>query len=342
MLHTFSCQACEIADCNFDNLKKYGFIEDKQINNEVLVFESIPLSRGAAQTNTNYLDAYGKQGGVYYAEFRGVPRGAIFTLRFTNGKGDLQIAIPHTGSYFVHIFNEPLVSVTSNEKNLTGTLDVGYYGQGGVAGDFCAIRKIAIGNQDYFQYGCALESGNIISNYLEDRKFKAGYFYILRAGMRYSNTTLYVSSNPNDNKYYEDANLEVEFQNIESECIYPLKDTNGTIIAYLDGYSKTRSMTPPEYWIKIQVRGSKEIELINLRGYDQYDFPPCYVDYLEISSGIKLECHYMEQELIYTVEEDKEHVAALRKEWISSGAPREGALYKDLIAAIEAELKKQQ
>ena len=134
----------------------------RTINNEVLIFESIDFATSAdrvsaIQYSIDYLQDYKSKGGVYFAEFRDVTPGSVFSLKFLNGRGDITVQIPYNGSYYVNIFDDPLVSVilksvpTATTK-MTGMLDVGYYGVATV-GDFSDIRKVAIKDENYTQYG---------------------------------------------------------------------------------------------------------------------------------------------------------------------------------------------
>ena len=354
MLHTFSSQACEIADYNFENLMKYGFIEDKCINNEVLVFETIDFKGSAqkaqvAQYSINYIQGYE----VYFAEFRDMTPGAIFTLKFLNGKGDLTIQIPYNGGYFVNIFNTPLVSVVLKSlpagEALTGYLDIGYYSTTGV-GDFGDVRKVVIGDQSYTQYGRCdgpknteynkyYDSGNNTIDALEDRKFKTGYFYYLAAETRYSQSVLYESNG----KYYDDRSMEassiVEVKDLNPQYIYTIKNpATDEVIHYIDGNTQA-TMSYPSYVIQIQLNNSDKLETINLGNYDsagRYILPALStIKKLMVGSGVWIECVYQEKEYIYAVEEDNEVVVQARQKWLANGAQRPSEDYDALLAALD-------
>ena len=349
MLHTFQGSACEIADYNFENLIKYGFIEEKTINNEVLVFESIDFAKsaykaGVARYSVNYLESW--DNGVYFAEFRDTTPGAIFAIKFLNGRGDLTIQIPHNGHYTINIFNDPLMSVTlkslpEDVVKIEGLLDIGYYSTSTV-GDFGDVRKVAICDQPYTQYGsCDIDtpgkhpqyysSSNNTIDALDDIKFKTGYFYYLKAETRNSEQTLYYS----DGKYYDNADLEevgvVTAEDLIPSHIYPIKDpVSNKILCYMDG-NTSRLFSYPNYSISIQLEDSDKLETIKLGTYDsagRYVLPALSkVKRLMIGSGVWLECMYQEKEYIYCVEEDDPEIKAAHDAWLATGTNRADTSY---------------
>lgn len=362
MLHTFSSTAYEIADCTFENLIKYGFVEEKTINNEILIFESVNFKASAANNqvamyNADYLDSYKANGGVYYAEFKDATPGAVFTLKFLHGRGDLTIQIPYNGTYTVNIFDEPLVSVRLNSipeeaPYLYGSLDVGYYGTTTVK-DFGDIRKVAISDENYVQYGrCDYQgvsqhkqyydvSNNTI-NALDDIKFKAGYFYYLKAETRYSKEVLYVS----DGKYYDNPALEPtglkQLSELDLRFIYTVKDPDsGAIKYYLDGNTK-QTMNYPTYTIQIQLNNSDKLETIQLGNYDSagsYVLPAMSsIKQLIVGSGVWIECVYQQKEYIYCVEEDNPSLRSMYEQWVQNGSDRSTALYDSYITALKTVL----
>jgi hypothetical protein len=44
MIHTFNATAYEIAENNFTNLVKYGFIQDIKIDNKIMIHSSLDLT----------------------------------------------------------------------------------------------------------------------------------------------------------------------------------------------------------------------------------------------------------------------------------------------------------
>ena len=202
MLHTFNSIAYEIAEFNFDNLIKYGFVENHTIDNKVMSLASIPLTGTNYRTQQNYLSNF--RDGVWQAEFIGVEPGTLFHLKFLNGLGTVPVRIPSNGYYKVNIFTAPLMSIqcVSVPEHYTapkGIIDVGYYTTSSV-GDFGPVRKISITDQYYQQIG-----HQNLTNIIESRsdiKNKIGHIYMLKVETREDETVFFY-----DKKFYRGRNI---------------------------------------------------------------------------------------------------------------------------------------
>lgn len=202
MLHTFNSTAYEIAEFNFDNLIKYGFVENHTIDNKVMSLASIPLTGTNYRTQQNYLSNF--RDGVWQAEFIGVEPGTLFHLKFLNGLGTVPVRIPSNGYYKVNIFTAPLMSIqcVSVPEHYTapkGIIDVGYYTTSSV-GDFGPVRKISITDQYYQQIG-----HQNLTNIIESRsdiKNKIGHIYVLKVETREDETVFFY-----DRKFYRGRNI---------------------------------------------------------------------------------------------------------------------------------------
>lgn len=264
MLHTFNSTAYEIAEFNFDNLIKYGFVENHTIDNKVMSLASIPLTGTNYRTQQNYLSNF--RDGVWQAEFIGVEPGTLFHLKFLNGLGTIPVRIPSNGYYKVNIFTAPLMSIqcVSVPEHYTapkGIIDVGYYTTSSV-GDFGPVRKISITDQYYQQIG-----HQNLTNIIESRsdiKNKIGHIYMLKVETREDETVFFY-----DRKFYRGRNIVGNSWKYDDE-ITKFADTK---LYYV--INESSSDYHPEWWFKGDFNGAeppmyKKNEV--LPAYPSYDF----------------------------------------------------------------------
>lgn len=246
MIHTFSSTAYEIAEFNFDNLIKYGFVENHTIDNRVMVLASIPLTGTNYRTQQNYLSNF--KDGVWQAEFIGVEPGTVFHLKFLNGNGTVPIRIPSNGYYKVNIFTAPLmtiqcVSVPEHYTAPKGLIDVGYYTTASI-GDFGPIRKISITDQYYQQIGHK-NLTNIIDS-LTNVKNKVGHIYVLKVETREDETVFYY-----DNRFWRGRNINGSSWEYDDE----ITNFAATKLYYVINESSVDHQ--PEWWFRGDFEGVK-------------------------------------------------------------------------------------
>ena len=264
MLHTFNSTAYEIAEFNFDNLIKYGFVENHTIDNKVMSLASIPLTGTNYRTQQNYLSNF--RDGVWQAEFIGVEPGTLFHLKFLNGLGTVPVRIPSNGYYKVNIFTAPLMSIqcVSVPEHYTapkGIIDVGYYTTASV-GDFGPVRKISITDQYYQQIG-----HQNLTNIIESRsdiKNKIGHIYMLKVETREDETVFFY-----DRKFYRGRNIVGNSWKYDDEVI-KFADTK---LYYV--INESSGDYHPEWWFKGDFDGTeppmyKKNEV--LPAYPSYNF----------------------------------------------------------------------
>jgi hypothetical protein len=106
MLHTFNCTANEIAEYNFENLNKYGFITIPKFENREMKIGSLKLKDMFKASDTFTLTP-----GAYLASFSNqFQDDLVLELLFADGKDNVSLNITNpTGHYNVKISNSPLV-----------------------------------------------------------------------------------------------------------------------------------------------------------------------------------------------------------------------------------------
>lgn len=334
MLHTFQSTVYEMAEYTFQNLMKYGFIENHIIDNRILAVESINLNLKEFPYY-NLLQLY--PNGVKWAEFRNVPPGTIFNLQFLNGNGAVPIRIPTNGFYKVNIYNEPLmsiqlVSVPEQYKQLSGRIDVGYYTQGVEVGDFSHIRKISIAD---IPSGTYFGGSNVdIVAQIEDIKYKMGRAYKIQIETR-PIANVYAKNN----KYYYD-DLYQDPVTIAPHYIYKILNQN----KWLDGNSKAISNKTPDFSFTIQIGDDFERESIDLGSYDDAGSYMLHnidnIRYLRLGSGLFMNMMYQRKEYIYGIEEDDPDIVQLKEKWLKAETDEKAKeAYRSFIILLESRLQ---
>ena len=321
---------------SFENLIKYGFIENKTIENRTLVFKTIDLNN----QEYNYANLIRDlEGGVYYVDFYGcIPR-AIYTLQFLDNKGSVDISIPSNGYYHVNIYDTPLVAISLKSlpyeiQTPTGYIDVGYHDIAGV-GDFSQIRKVSVKNKYYDYYGAS--GGNLLDSITHnDKKFKLGFIYDLKIETREIRRVYKVNGGYSDvvngNPIY-----------LNPQYIFEVYDSSRKQIGWVDG-STRQETNEPTYGLTIEFEGDTEQRVIDLKYPDDNRggiFERENIDdlkYLHLSNGLHLYMSYQEKEYIYAVEEDDKTVIAAKEKWLND--PTDGN-YNDFMSALTNALRRE-
>jgi hypothetical protein len=97
MLHNFNCTAYEIAEFNYENLNKYGFISMKDIKSPVLQFETIEFYN---QDKNSFVTGILNKHPAYYVKIINALPGSHFIFTFGDGRKEI-ITIGVTGAYIL-------------------------------------------------------------------------------------------------------------------------------------------------------------------------------------------------------------------------------------------------
>lgn len=191
MLHNFSGTAYEIADYNFDNLNKYGFISAPERDNRDLKVGQIKLAEPSGDfdvaNNIIYTPA------IYQANFTNVRPGTIIAINFADGLGSIEVEIGTTGAYYVLVKDKAISSITllraGNEaifnRNIIpkiseweeGMLTFCYY-DSKPTDNFSRISNISV--QDEFRQFIGVNHNVNIIKELEDIRRETGRFHYIR------------------------------------------------------------------------------------------------------------------------------------------------------------------
>ena len=335
MIHSFQSTAYEMAEYTFENLIKYGFVEDKTIDNRVLAITSVNMY---LEDWPYYNLLQNQKNGVYWAEFRQCVPGAIYTLQFLDNSGPIDIQIPYNGFYHVNIYDDPLMSVTLKSlpegyTKSTGCIDVGFYSTATV-GDFSQIRQIAIRDENYYQIG--KNDVNLISS-LINTKFSIGYIYLLRVENRPQldvhllNGKLYFDTlKRNPIEYYP-------------HYIYRVLNKDGEVVYWIDGNSKEQ-FDVPNYGLTLQIGENGTREFIDMTPYAHDKRGGLYsisqisdLQYLKLGNGLFMDLYYQQKEYIYGIEEDDPELSAAKDAW--KAEPNNPSLFNRFLALLNSKLR---
>ena len=191
MLHSFTSQAYEIAECTYDNLVAFGFIKPTSPSDLIGLWKTYDLSDPSLRDeNGDVIIEF--EHGVQSFTIQDLMPGDIIYLTFSNQDEELPIMIGITGSYTYEGISDDLVKIRipqPEDHDLMGKIDAFYTGMR--ITDFDAIinmqlktivsqqyvgtspwmQKLKIGDwlaiNNYNQYWKALEAGqyNELQNY---------------------------------------------------------------------------------------------------------------------------------------------------------------------------------
>ena len=129
MLHSFTSQAYEIAECTYDNLVAYGFIKTSIPSDLIGLWSSYDLHEEQRDVNGDVILKF--ENGIQSFTIQDLMPGDIIYLKFIDQDEELPIMIGITGSYTYEGISSNLVQVRipqPEDHELTGVVNVFYTG----------------------------------------------------------------------------------------------------------------------------------------------------------------------------------------------------------------------
>lgn len=126
MLHTFNSTAYEIAEYNYDNLYKYGFINLTDPEVPQLRWETVPFFETDEKGNVTYKTGKVNEHPVHTVRFNDIMPGDIITVIFEDGR-EQQIQIGVTGSYQIDTGMDIREIILPDTMKSTGSMTYGFY-----------------------------------------------------------------------------------------------------------------------------------------------------------------------------------------------------------------------
>lgn len=313
MLHTFNSTAYEIAEYNFDNLIKYGFIKVDEPSNQILRYSQISLQ--GYNPDDLFVFPYSPE----QLKIINAKPGTIIGLHFMNGEEILPIAIGTTGTYEIQANEKPIyaISLISGSSDGWGNLTVEYsYSDTKVAEYFNYIANVQMYDK-ITQFVGEGEKTNLI-NKIEDVRKEIEEIYYLKITPR-KIVKLYKSGN----KYYRDSGYTIEMRDKDWSQL-SLYELNGKYY----NYPNFNSPIKLNYMVKIGNNPAIDFggnawnhdengKIILPRSYGRYDALTKLQDikYISAGAGVIVDIAYSLKEYEYVVESYNSQIAQAKEAW---------------------------
>lgn len=324
MLHTFNCQAYEIAECSYKNMVKYGFVSEKKFEDKILYYCSDPITTGWSKS-------FAENGGAYKAELRDVVSGTLFQVKYANSQAPLTIEVGSTGTYIFNVYDSPIqyVCLAPGEtyESTEGWLDYGVYEQATVE-DFSEVHSISYSMQPFdfstpFSHSATDSS---LMNCYNSLKLSVGYIYYLRLQAK-KVEEIY----QNGGKYYSSPLYLYEVEPTSHDTLYHIDGTQ----RYVDGFSGTSISTlEPDYLAVIEFKDGTKTE-VDLSGPQMIIYHSLStIKNIYIGNGVLIDGMYQQAEYTYGIELTE--LANLHEQYETAKETKEG--YEEALAALNGAL----
>lgn len=346
MLHTFNCNAYEIAEYTYENLNLNNFIYYTKLADEKIRWETIEFS----QINKGIYN-YKLENGYYellikYAEdnqivskriaqtalFKDLIPGTKIQIKMQNSLDYETIQIGVTGSYIIEA-GVPIVSIKIPESTISanfasypmGNLTYSYYSV--YQNVFDLIEEIDVDEIPLSQY--IGKTSNIIEK-IEDVKTKITQFFKLNFSKRPLEKAYAI-----DGALYQDINKAIPLIDPDAYVVYKVYNKNDNFIYYWDGYLKS---IINDYCTKFYLNGNE----IDLNETENYSLDGTIkINSLILDTGVMAELSYQAQIFTYSIENKNNGIVIsdwelLNRMWNSGNILKiEQENYNDLLNSKE-------
>jgi hypothetical protein len=200
MLHTFSCTAYEIAEYNFTNLNKYGFISAPFASHREMRVSQHSLRELFNNEQVPLVGlAYDFPGAAHFLSISNQYQDdLVFDFYFADGSMTNWNVYNVTGHFNIPIHDSPVVKMVFRSGSIQkdAIITYGYYDTN-VTNNFSYITKLTV--EDKIEQYIGGNSNNNIINDIEDIRLKTGRFYYIKLRPRYIHEIYYFGGN-----YYKD------------------------------------------------------------------------------------------------------------------------------------------
>ena len=370
MLHTFNTNACEIAECNFENLQSYGFtmpsytemrtmrIAQIDLNNPPGAVTNILSKEGWEQLEetdsrksyNSYQEYLEKDESVktiilpyaYMASITATPS-TIFKYNLAN-LDSYELGIGLTGTYIFDdtvLNSTPLISITPiGSWGDDAYLTYGYYDEG--IDTFSYIYNIDI--KDKITQVIGMGEGINYIDTLTDLRKKVGMFHYIKIQPR---DIVYIYRK-NGQLFYNNTGLRFNADEAISTALYYIVDFGQEIFSateYLDGRNPTVIKNISDISFDFSLNGSDNIKL-KVNGTEFYDANNnlayttsgyetltaiSSIDSLYIGDGLILDMVYQEKTILYSIELTNEAVKYYKKIWETTQTDSAYRIYLDVL-----------
>lgn len=187
MLHTFTCTAYEIAECNFVNLKLYELFGTINKANAIMLFNEIDLASAFNLQSRASIPSYGfaNYGGARYLYFENQYSELVIEITYLNGISVFYNVGNLTGKYLLSgIEDNPIISIAykSGEIDNGAKVVFGYYNEDqavaivsaneATAAMTLSTRAVASNNNDTFDQIYRITQQDITQQFIGIPSFK--------------------------------------------------------------------------------------------------------------------------------------------------------------------------
>ena len=316
MLHTFSAQAVEIAECNFANLNKYGFAKSLYKNYHEMQIDQYAVTSLFGNTTTPAINSeYNFTSGAYFISIANQYTSSLI-LRFYFLDGSVVEWDVHnvTGQFNIPINESPVVKIVhvAGEIEEEATITFGQYSTN-INNNFSYITKVDIEDRVEQRIGGNIEE-NIIDE-LQDIRQQTGRFYYIKLTPRYV-----YDSYEFDGQYYWDEEKINPIITWDCTALYNVKNT----MYWLDGAPTKRLSSTPGF--KAQLNGDTYLDLSRTVRADGSKTSARFeavtdidkVHTLKIDTGVLLDMVYQLKTIEYTVEAEDSLIQSHKQQWENS------------------------
>lgn len=316
LLHTFNCTAYEVADCTFENLKKYKLIVEPYVEQRELKINQIDLNAIPDELLNEEGDIVLPK--AYLAQISADPN-VDFKYLLANDESWKDGSTNLTGTFIFPesvLLETPLLSVRNKANNWGegARLTYAYYDMKNID-NFSYISKIDINDNIAQIIGKGVDI-NIIQT-LEDVRRKTGAFHYLRAKKR----DIKEIYRKNEDFYFDSFMQydKVEDNDWNAQTIY--YDAVDKI--YYDGSPLNKIAGTPSFMLYVDEQSLDLGGSGNAGGRYEALTGLGKINRLCAGEGVILDVVYQIKEITYTIEEENESIKYYKQKWLLSKAKSE-------------------
>lgn len=295
MLHTFSATAYEVAECNYDNLKAYGFAEEDYTETRNIRFATItpsPLKRTYTINSAVYASLSMPYGTKIEYTLDGIAEARTLTIGLTgNYVFDSEV-----------LMNTPLMSITlvSGSWGKDSGITYGYFDT--TAESFSLVQQITVNDKMIQLVGRGRDT-NLIADLTDFRK-STGAFHYIKITPREEVNIYYANG-----KYYYNSSLD-EVDDLNTNLLYMIHNGfTDEVIGYFDGSLGKNRKDIVDLNYTFSMTGMQAGQYVDFNGRSvttgRYEALTniSSLDNLCAGNGLLLDIVYQEKILTYVVED---------------------------------------
>ena len=347
MIHTFQTTAYEVADTSFDNLKKFGIVNDSVGDTMVLKIGQIKISellairndkeRSKQFPNFNIAGKNIKTPSMTLVNITEATPGTIISFTFSNSQAAVPVEIGGTGSYYVQVNEYPITNIELiSGKWDDAKLTFGYYDDT-PSDTFSQITNIM--SRDVIRQEIGPGFGvNLVGpdSHLNDIRKQVSDFHYIRVAKRPIEKLWKIKGEYHRNPYGTDpmrmlhidqTNYRITPSDWNPVVLYQVM--NEGVVTWLDGDYGHLMNEPPDFRFALNPKDENDYSDFSGRKKDADTVSKfgdisgrvdAYRDLgkiqeLRVGSGLVVDLVYREQAREFAVETKDAQIADLKSRW---------------------------